>query len=79
MTCGISFRFDHFSHLFSKCFLHLFVILLLCLPTDEALRLLERARCQSRLILAETHPLQGELDDAMARAYATMGEKNSLI
>ncbi|KAM3868688.1 SET and MYND domain-containing protein 4 [Diretmus argenteus] len=44
---------------------------------DEALRLLERTRSQSGLILTETHRLQGELADAMARAYATMGDWNS--
>ncbi len=42
-------------------------------PSDEALRLLRRTQCQSELILAETHRLQGELADATARAYATMG------
>ncbi|TWW75008.1 SET and MYND domain-containing protein 4 [Takifugu flavidus] len=41
---------------------------------DEALRLLRRTQCQSGAILAETHPLQGELADATARAYATMGD-----
>ncbi|XP_069002316.1 SET and MYND domain-containing protein 4 [Embiotoca jacksoni] len=41
----------------------------------EALRLLKRT--QSGLILAEKHPLQGELADAMARAYATMGDWNN--
>uniref|UniRef100_UPI0037E8BBC5 SET and MYND domain-containing protein 4 n=1 Tax=Semicossyphus pulcher TaxID=241346 RepID=UPI0037E8BBC5 len=41
---------------------------------DEALRLLRRTQSQSGLILAETHPLQGELADATARAYATMGD-----
>ncbi|KAM4620192.1 SET and MYND domain-containing protein 4 isoform 2-T2 [Polymixia lowei] len=41
---------------------------------DEALRLLQRTASQSGLILPETHPLQGELADAMARAYATMGD-----
>ncbi|XP_047462174.1 SET and MYND domain-containing protein 4 [Mugil cephalus] len=41
---------------------------------DEALNLLQRTQCQSRLILTETHPLQGELADATARAYATMGD-----
>lgn len=44
-------------------------------PSDEALSLLKRTQCQSGLIFAETHPVQGELADAMARAYATMGEK----
>ncbi|KAG8008005.1 SET and MYND domain-containing protein 4 [Nibea albiflora] len=44
---------------------------------DEALRLLRRTQCQSELILAETHPLQGELADATARAYATMGDWNN--
>lgn len=48
--------------------------LLLCPPSDEALRLLRRTQCQSGAVLAETHPLQGELADAMARAYATMGK-----
>ncbi|XP_045896702.1 SET and MYND domain-containing protein 4 [Micropterus dolomieu] len=44
---------------------------------DEALRLLRRTQCQSGLILAGTHPLQGELSDATARAYATMGDWNN--
>ncbi|XP_033493777.2 protein-lysine N-methyltransferase SMYD4 [Epinephelus lanceolatus] len=44
---------------------------------DEALRLLRRTQSQSELILAETHPLQGELADATARAYATMGDWNN--
>ncbi|KAM9348360.1 SET and MYND domain-containing protein 4 [Symphorus nematophorus] len=44
---------------------------------DEALRLLRRTKSQSGLILAETHPLQGELADATARAYATMGDWNN--
>ncbi|XP_026225810.1 SET and MYND domain-containing protein 4 [Anabas testudineus] len=44
---------------------------------DEALRFLTRAQCQSPLILAETHPLQGELADATARAYATKGDWNN--
>ncbi|XP_068456648.1 SET and MYND domain-containing protein 4 isoform X2 [Clinocottus analis] len=41
---------------------------------DEALRLLRRTQSQPGLILAETHPVQGELADATARAYATMGD-----
>ncbi|XP_070839293.1 SET and MYND domain-containing protein 4 [Chaetodon trifascialis] len=44
---------------------------------DEALRLLRRTQGQSGLILTETHPLQGELADAMARAYATKGDWNN--
>ncbi|GLD46507.1 SET and MYND domain-containing protein 4 isoform X1 [Lates japonicus] len=44
---------------------------------DEALRLLNRAQSQPGLILAETHPLQGELADAMARACATIGDWNN--
>ncbi|CAN9501140.1 unnamed protein product [Ophioblennius macclurei] len=40
----------------------------------EALKLLERTRRQSEVVLAETHPLRGELEDATARAYATMGD-----
>lgn len=57
---------------------HLHVIFLLCPSSGEALRLLERTQSESGLILEETHPLQGELADATARAYATMGENNSL-
>lgn len=57
--------------------LHLHVVVLLCPPSDEALRLLRRTQYHSGLILAETHPLQGELADATARAYATMGENNN--
>ncbi|XP_059206990.1 SET and MYND domain-containing protein 4 isoform X2 [Centropristis striata] len=41
---------------------------------DEVLRLLRRTQSPSGLILAETHPVQGELEDATARAYATMGD-----
>lgn len=54
--------------------LYLHVIPLICPTSDEALRLLRQTNCHSGLILAETHPLQGELEDAMARAYATLGE-----
>ncbi|CAI5643320.1 unnamed protein product [Oreochromis niloticus] len=43
----------------------------------EALRLLKKTLCQSGVILAETHPLQGELADATARAYASMGDWNN--
>ncbi|KAL3042765.1 hypothetical protein OYC64_020648 [Pagothenia borchgrevinki] len=43
-------------------------------PKYEALRLLRRTQSPSALSLAETHPLQGELEDATARAYATMGD-----
>ncbi|XP_024120526.1 SET and MYND domain-containing protein 4 [Oryzias melastigma] len=40
----------------------------------EALQLLKQTESHSGLMLAQTHPLQGELADATARAYATMGE-----
>uniref|UniRef100_A0A672FNN9 Protein-lysine N-methyltransferase SMYD4 n=1 Tax=Salarias fasciatus TaxID=181472 RepID=A0A672FNN9_SALFA len=40
----------------------------------EALKLLETTRTRSGLILTETHPLRGELADATARAFATMGD-----
>ncbi|RVE63979.1 hypothetical protein OJAV_G00141670 [Oryzias javanicus] len=40
----------------------------------EALQLLKKTESHSGLMLAETHPLHGELADATARAYATMGE-----
>uniref|UniRef100_A0A8C7XD89 Protein-lysine N-methyltransferase SMYD4 n=1 Tax=Oryzias sinensis TaxID=183150 RepID=A0A8C7XD89_9TELE len=42
----------------------------------EALQLLKKIESHSELMLAQTHPLQGELADATARAYATMGEWN---
>uniref|UniRef100_A0A3Q3ICY0 Protein-lysine N-methyltransferase SMYD4 n=1 Tax=Monopterus albus TaxID=43700 RepID=A0A3Q3ICY0_MONAL len=67
----------HHSHLFRRSLLDLHVIPLLCLPSDKALRLLKRVYSQSGLILAETHPLQGELADAIARAYATRGDWNN--
>ncbi|XP_030010007.1 protein-lysine N-methyltransferase SMYD4 [Sphaeramia orbicularis] len=41
---------------------------------DEALLLLKRTQSLSGLMLTDTHPLQGELEDAMARACATMGD-----
>ncbi|XP_034034097.1 SET and MYND domain-containing protein 4 [Thalassophryne amazonica] len=44
---------------------------------DEAMRILKKTQSQTGLILAETHPLQGELSDAMARAYATVGDWNN--
>ncbi|KAM4726042.1 SET and MYND domain-containing protein 4 [Anableps anableps] len=40
----------------------------------EALHLLKRTSSQSGLVLGETHPLQGELADATARAFASMGD-----
>lgn len=53
------------------------MILLFYPPPGEALRLLKKTLCQSGLILAETHPLQGELADATARAYASLGTHNN--
>ncbi|XP_038860967.1 SET and MYND domain-containing protein 4 isoform X1 [Salvelinus namaycush] len=41
---------------------------------DQSVRLLQRAVSQAGVFLKETHPLQGQLADAMARAYSTMGE-----
>lgn len=44
---------------------------------DEALKLLRKTQSQSELFLAVTHPVQGELEDATARAYATIGDWNN--
>lgn len=53
------------------------MLLLLCPPSsDEALELLRRIQRHSGLVLAETQPLHGELEDATARAYAAMGESD---
>ncbi|XP_030648940.1 protein-lysine N-methyltransferase SMYD4 [Chanos chanos] len=41
---------------------------------DEALGILKEASAQADSILERTHPLQGELADTVARAYATMGD-----
>uniref|UniRef100_A0A1A7WL94 Protein-lysine N-methyltransferase SMYD4 n=1 Tax=Iconisemion striatum TaxID=60296 RepID=A0A1A7WL94_9TELE len=41
---------------------------------EKALRLLKRTKSGSGVTLGETHPLQGELADATARAYASMGD-----
>uniref|UniRef100_A0A4W5M9Z3 Uncharacterized protein n=1 Tax=Hucho hucho TaxID=62062 RepID=A0A4W5M9Z3_9TELE len=41
---------------------------------DQSVRLLQRAVSQAGVFLKETHSLQGQLADAMARAYSTMGE-----
>ncbi|XP_022536643.2 SET and MYND domain-containing protein 4 isoform X1 [Astyanax mexicanus] len=41
---------------------------------DEALRILKEASTQADNILMKTHPVQGELADATARVYATMGD-----
>ncbi|CAL8363132.1 unnamed protein product [Lota lota] len=41
---------------------------------DEALLLLKRAASHGGAMLSESHPLQGELADALARAYATLGD-----
>lgn len=51
----------------------------LILLADEALRILKSASSHANSILTETHPVQGELADATARAYATNGENDSLI
>ncbi|XP_014895926.1 SET and MYND domain-containing protein 4 isoform X2 [Poecilia latipinna] len=40
----------------------------------EALHLLKKISSQSGLLLRDTHPLQGELADATARAYASLGD-----
>lgn len=40
----------------------------------EALHLLKKISSQSGLLLRDTHPLQGELADATARAYASLGK-----
>ncbi|KAJ3588720.1 hypothetical protein NHX12_009574 [Muraenolepis orangiensis] len=44
---------------------------------DEALLLLERTDSHSGATLSESHPLQGELADALARAHATLGDWRS--
>uniref|UniRef100_A0A4W5M9Y8 Uncharacterized protein n=1 Tax=Hucho hucho TaxID=62062 RepID=A0A4W5M9Y8_9TELE len=44
---------------------------------DQSVRLLQRAVSQAGVFLKETHSLQGQLADAMARAYSTMGEEDS--
>ncbi|KAK7925748.1 hypothetical protein WMY93_008058 [Mugilogobius chulae] len=41
---------------------------------DEALRLLKQTQMHCESLLTETHSLQGELEDATARAFATMGD-----
>lgn len=41
---------------------------------NEALHILQSAFSQANSILTETHPLQGELADALARLYASTGE-----
>lgn len=45
----------------------------------EALQLLKKIESHSELMLAQTHPLQGELADATARAYATMGKNGDAV
>lgn len=44
---------------------------------DGALSILQKTAKLADSILMKTHPLQGELADAMARAYATMGENST--
>lgn len=44
---------------------------------EEALRLLRKTQAHDGSILSETHPVQGELEDATARAFATMGDWES--
>ncbi|CAL8238088.1 unnamed protein product [Merluccius merluccius] len=41
---------------------------------DEALRLLKKTASHGGAMLPESHRLQGELADALARAYATLGD-----
>ncbi|KAI4889723.1 hypothetical protein NFI96_033077, partial [Prochilodus magdalenae] len=43
---------------------------------EGALRVLQDTTTQADRILTKTHPLQGELADAVARLYATMGNWN---
>lgn len=44
---------------------------------EEALKLLNQTQKNCGSTLSDTHPLQGELEDAMARAFATMGDWGS--
>ncbi|XP_076876439.1 protein-lysine N-methyltransferase SMYD4 isoform X2 [Brachyhypopomus gauderio] len=46
--------------------------------TDVALRVLQEAGGQADHFLMNTHALQGELADATARAFASMGEQSTL-
>lgn len=41
---------------------------------EDALRLLKKTQVHYGSNLSDTHPLQGELEDATARAFATMGD-----
>ncbi|KAL0994831.1 hypothetical protein UPYG_G00127720 [Umbra pygmaea] len=41
---------------------------------DQSVRVLQQAVSEAAVFLADTHPLQGQLADSMAQAYATMGE-----
>lgn len=41
---------------------------------DQAQKVLERMSSPSAVILTDSHPLQGQVADATARAYATMGD-----
>lgn len=45
--------------------------------SDGALSILQKAAKLADRILMKMHPLQGKLADAMARAYATMGENST--
>lgn len=57
-----------YSHVFESC------LFFSC--SGGALSILQKAAKLADSILMKTHPLQGKLADAMARAHATMG-KNS--
>ncbi|KAM7398141.1 hypothetical protein PAMA_006159 [Pampus argenteus] len=78
-ACGHHMSYSELSHRLQEIRedLEKAVVLMERERPDEALRLLKRIERQSGLILAETHPLQGELADTMARAYATMGDWNN--
>lgn len=46
---------------------------------DQAVRVLQKASTEASRILMKTHPLQGEIADATARAYASLGKNSGLF
>ncbi|KAM4544778.1 SET and MYND domain-containing protein 4 [Odontesthes bonariensis] len=75
-TCGHRMSSAEVSHKLKevKAALEKAVDLMETEMPGEALQLLKRTESQSGIILAETHPLRGELADATARACASMGD-----
>ncbi|KAJ7997407.1 hypothetical protein DPEC_G00228660 [Dallia pectoralis] len=75
-SCGLRLSYSELDQKLQKVKVQLqqAVDLLETDKPDQSVRLLQKTASEAAVFLTETHPVQGQLADALARAYATMGE-----